>query len=98
MAYAAKHHFSEMRYLDIVDCNAGNHGKAFATNFNPEINIREITQNGRYYIRLVDSDWLAESEPLSDLLKLSDLEVESLRLVESDEIKLELALDRKSVV
>lgn len=48
-AYAAKHYFSEMETLDIVDCNAGNHGKAFATNFNPEINIREITQNGRYY-------------------------------------------------
>ena len=48
-AYAAKHHFDEMHYLDIVDCNAGNHHKAFATNFNPEINIREITQNGRYY-------------------------------------------------
>ena len=46
-AYAAKHYFSEMQYLDIVDCNAGDHGKAFATNFNPEINIREITQNGR---------------------------------------------------
>jgi saccharopine dehydrogenase (NAD+, L-lysine-forming) len=38
-----------MRYLDIVDCNAGNHGKSFATNFNPEINIREITQKGKYY-------------------------------------------------
>ena len=48
-AYAAKHYFSEMQTLDIVDCNAGDHGKAFATNFNPEINIREITQNGRYY-------------------------------------------------
>lgn len=48
-AYAAKHHFKEMQYLDIVDCNAGNHHKAFATNFNPEINIREITQKGRYY-------------------------------------------------
>ena len=35
--------------FDIIDCNAGDHGKAFATNFNPEINIREITQNGRYY-------------------------------------------------
>lgn len=54
-AYAAKHHFSEMEYLDIVDCNAGNHGKAFATNFNPEINIREITQNGRYY---QDGKWV----------------------------------------
>ena len=44
---AAKHHFDEIHYLDIVDCNAGDHGKAFATNFNPEINIREITQNGK---------------------------------------------------
>ncbi|KAA6329037.1 saccharopine dehydrogenase [termite gut metagenome] len=48
-AYAAKHHFDEIQYLDIVDCNAGDHHKAFATNFNPEINIREITQKGRYY-------------------------------------------------
>jgi saccharopine dehydrogenase (NAD+, L-lysine-forming) len=48
-AYAAKHHFDEMRYLDIVDCNAGDHGKAFATNFNPEINIREVTQKGKYW-------------------------------------------------
>ena len=48
-AYAAKHHFKEMHTLDIVDCNAGNHGKAFATNFNPEINIREVTQKGKYY-------------------------------------------------
>lgn len=48
-AYAAKHHFDELHYLDIIDCNAGDHGKAFATNFNPEINIREITQPGRYW-------------------------------------------------
>ena len=48
-AYAAKHKFDEMHTLDIVDANAGSHGKAFATNFNPEINIREITQNGKYY-------------------------------------------------
>ena len=48
-AYAAKHHFDEIHYLDIVDCNAGNHGMAFATNFNPEINIREVTQKGRYF-------------------------------------------------
>ena len=54
-AYAAKHYFSRMEYLDIVDCNAGNHGKAFATNFNPEINIREITQNGRYW---QDGQWV----------------------------------------
>ena len=48
-AYAAKHHFDEIHYLDIVDCNAGDHGKAFATNFNPEINIREVTQRGKYW-------------------------------------------------
>ena len=48
-AYAAKHHFDEINYLDIVDCNAGDHHKAFATNFNPEINIREITQKGLYW-------------------------------------------------
>ena len=54
-AYAAKHHFGQMHTLDIVDCNAGNHHKAFATNFNPEINIREITQNGRYY---QDGKWI----------------------------------------
>ncbi|MCF0058886.1 saccharopine dehydrogenase family protein [Dyadobacter sp. CY356] len=48
-SYANKHYFDEMHYLDIIDCNAGDHGKAFATNFNPEINIREITQPGRYW-------------------------------------------------
>ncbi len=48
-AYANKHYFDEMHYLDIVDCNGGDHGKAFATNFNPEINIREITQPGKYW-------------------------------------------------
>lgn len=48
-AYAAKHHFDEIHYLDIVDCNAGDHGKAFATNFNPEINIREVTQKGKFW-------------------------------------------------
>ena len=48
-AYAVKHYFDEIHHLDIVDANAGSHGKAFATNFNPEINIREITQNGKYY-------------------------------------------------
>lgn len=48
-AYAAKHYFDKMHYLDIVDCNGGDHGKAFATNFNPEINIREVIQKGKYY-------------------------------------------------
>ena len=48
-AHAAKTHFREINYLDIVDCNAGDHGKPFATNFNPEINIREVTQKGKYW-------------------------------------------------
>lgn len=60
-AYAAKHHFDEIHYLDIVDCNAGDHGKAFATNFNPEINIREITQRGKYW---ENGEWM-EIDPLS---------------------------------
>jgi saccharopine dehydrogenase (NAD+, L-lysine-forming) len=58
-AYAAKHYFDEIHYLDIVDANAGSHGKAFATNFNPEINIREITQKGKYY---ENGEWI-ETEP-----------------------------------
>ena len=59
-AYAAKHHFDEIHELDIVDCNGGDHHKAFATNFNPEINIREITQKGLYW---KDGEWV-ETEPL----------------------------------
>lgn len=58
-AYAAKHHFDEIHQLDIVDCNGGDHGKAFATNFNPEINIREVTQKGKYY---KNGEWI-ETEP-----------------------------------
>ena len=50
-AYAQKHYFDEIHYIDIVDVNAGDHGYPFATNFNPEINIREITANGRYFER-----------------------------------------------
>lgn len=59
-AYAAKHYFSAMEYLDIVDCNAGDHGKAFATNFNPEINIREVSAKGSY---IEDGKWV-ETEPM----------------------------------
>ncbi|MFR9166575.1 MAG: saccharopine dehydrogenase C-terminal domain-containing protein [Dysgonomonas sp.] len=58
-AYAAKHYFDELHTLDIVDCNAGDHGKAFATNFNPEINIREVTQKGKYW---ENGKWI-ETEP-----------------------------------
>ncbi len=48
-AYAQQELFDEIHTVDIVDCNAGDHGKAFATNFNPEINIREVTAKGRYW-------------------------------------------------
>jgi saccharopine dehydrogenase (NAD+, L-lysine-forming) len=58
-AYAAKHYFDEIHYLDIVDCNAGDHGKAFATNFNPEINIREVSQRGKFW---ENGQWV-ETEP-----------------------------------
>jgi saccharopine dehydrogenase (NAD+, L-lysine forming) len=58
-AYAAKHYFDEIHYLDIVDCNAGDHGKPFATNFNPEINIREVTQKGKYW---ENGQWI-ETQP-----------------------------------
>ena len=59
-AWALKHHFDEIHTLDIIDVNGGNHGKAFATNFNPEINIREITQKGKYW---EDGKWV-ETENL----------------------------------
>ena len=60
-AYARDHLLDEVREIDILDCNGGDHGKAFATNFNPEINIREITQPGRYWER---GEW-KEIEPMS---------------------------------
>ncbi|RUO55221.1 saccharopine dehydrogenase family protein [Pseudidiomarina homiensis] len=60
-AYAAKHYFDEIHYLDIVDCNGGDHGQAFATNFNPEINIREITQRGKFW---ENGEW-HETDPIS---------------------------------
>lgn len=60
-AYLKKHYFDEIHYLDIIDCNAGDHGMPFATNFNPEINIREVTAKGRYW---EDGEW-RETEPLS---------------------------------
>ncbi len=60
--YQQKHNFDEINQIDILDCNAGEHGKAFATNFNPEINIREITQRGKYW---ENGKWL-ETDPLSE--------------------------------
>jgi len=60
-AYLKKHHLDQIRELDIIDCNAGEHGQAFATNFNPEINIREVTAEGKYW---QGGDWHT-TKPLS---------------------------------
>lgn len=50
-AYAQKHYFDEIHTIDILDCNAGDHGYAFATNFNPEINLREVSSKARFWTK-----------------------------------------------
>ena len=62
-AWLHKHQFDTIETIDILDANAGSHGQPFATNFNPEINIREITQRGRYWDG-VKKAWI-ETDPLS---------------------------------
>lgn len=59
-AYAQKHYFDEIKYIDILDCNGGDHGYPFATNFNPEINIREVSANGSYWEK---GEWI-ETKPM----------------------------------
>ena len=88
-AYAQKHHFDTIETLDILDCNGGDHGYPFATNFNPEINIREVTAKGSYW---EDGHWV-ETEPMAikrvynfdqvgekDMYLLHHEEIESLAL------------------
>ena len=88
-AYALKHEFDEINYIDILDCNAGDHGYPFATNFNPEINIREVSAKGSYW---EDGKWV-ETEPMEikkvynfpevgekDMYLLHHEEIESLAL------------------
>lgn len=60
-AYAQQYLFDEIESIDILDCNAGDHGYAFATNFNPEINLREVSSKGRYW---ENGEWI-ETEPVS---------------------------------
>ena len=60
-AYAQKHYFDQIHSIDILDCNAGDHGYAFATNFNPEINLREVSANGRYW---ENGAWI-ETKPMA---------------------------------
>ena len=59
-AYALKHYFDEIETIDILDCNGGDHGYPFATNFNPEINLREVSANGSYW---ENGHWV-ETEPM----------------------------------
>jgi len=59
-AYAQKHYFDEIHTIDILDCNAGDHGYPFATNFNPEINLREVSAKGRYWEQ---GQWI-ETDPM----------------------------------
>ncbi len=88
-AYAQKHYFDEIETLDILDCNAGDHGYPFATNFNPEINIREVTAKGSYF----ENGKVVETEPMAikrvynfpeigpmDMYLLHHEEIESLAL------------------
>ena len=88
-AYALKHYFDEIIYIDIMDCNAGDHGYPFATNFNPEINIREVSAKGSDW---EDGHWV-ETEPMEikrvynfpevgekDMYLLHHEEIESLAL------------------
>lgn len=88
-AYAMKHYFDEIHYIDILDANAGDHGYPFATNFNPEINIREVTAKGSYW----DNGKWIETEPMEikrvynfpkignkDMYLLHHEEIESLAL------------------
>jgi saccharopine dehydrogenase (NAD+, L-lysine-forming) len=60
-AYADRYLFDEIHYIDIMDCNAGDHGYPFATNFNPEINLREVSSKGRYW---ENGKWI-ETEPMA---------------------------------
>ena len=88
-AYALKHQFDEIEYIDILDCNGGDHGYPFATNFNPEINIREVSAKGSYW---EDGKWVY-TEPMEikrvydfdqvgpkDMYLLHHEEIESLAL------------------
>ena len=58
-AYALKHYFDEIEYIDILDCNGGDHGYPFAANFNPEINLREVSANGSYW---EDGHWVRQNQ------------------------------------
>lgn len=92
--YAQKHEFDEINYIDILDCNGGDHGYPFATNFNPEINIREVSAKGSYW---EDGKWI-ETEPMEIHRKYNFAEVgeKDMYLLHHEEIE-SLALHIKGI-
>lgn len=92
--YAQKHEFDEINYIDILDCNGGDHGYPFATNFNPEINIREVSANGSYW---EEGKWI-ETEPMEIHRKYDFAEVgeKDMYLLHHEEIE-SLALHIKGI-
>lgn len=93
-AYAQKHYFDEIHYIDIVDANAGDHGYPFATNFNPEINIREITAKGSY---IEEGKWI-ETDPLAlkQVYDLPEIGPKDIYLLHHEELE-SLALNIKGI-
>ncbi len=93
-AYAQKHYFDEINYIDILDANAGDHGYHFATNFNPEINIREITANGSYW---EEGKWV-ETEPLElkEVYDFPEIGPKDMYLLHHEELE-SLALNIKGI-
>lgn len=93
-AYAQKHYFDEIHYIDILDCNGGDHGYPFATNFNPEINIREVSARGSYW---EDGQWV-ETEPM-EIKRVYDFDevgVKDMYLLHHEELE-SLALNIKGI-
>jgi hypothetical protein len=93
-AYAQKHYFDEIHYLDILDCNGGDHGYPFATNFNPEINIREVSAKGSYW---ENGHWV-ETEPMAIKREYDFAEVgrKDMYLLHHEELE-SLALNLKGI-
>ena len=84
-AYALGHHFDTIEYIDILDCNAGDHGYPFATNFNPEINIREVSAKGSYW---ENGHWV-ETEPMeiSRVYNFPEIGTRDMYLLHHEEIE-----------
>lgn len=93
-AYAQKHYFDSIRQIDIVDANAGDHGYPFATNFNPEINIREVTAPGSYF----ENGKFIETEPMSikRVYDLPEIGPKDIYLLHHEEME-SLALNIKGI-